>query len=390
MIEKPWGRLAGVRPLKPLHKLLDEGFDYEASFNSMQKQYGISEKKFDLLWRVAAVERPVLLESSDPGLFSVYIGIPFCPTRCLYCSFPSHSLQDLGELRSLFVDTLISEITSTGSLVKSLGIQPYSIYLGGGTPTSLTASELDRVLDALHTSIPGRCRELTVEAGRPETLSGAHFEILNKHQVGRISVNPQSMHSVTLHTIGRCHSPGEVVTAVKDARLTGIPVVNMDLIVGLPGEDTSMVVETVNQVLALSPENITIHVFSRKRGSLFNENRQAFTLPDAEEATAMHTAVTSMLEPDYRPYYLYRQREILGGLENIGYSLPGTECLYNIVMIEERHNILGLGCGATSKFVSGRFPLKNMASPKDVRIYLERATQLIHSRSEELKRRLRK
>jgi oxygen-independent coproporphyrinogen III oxidase len=390
MIEKPWGRLAGVRPLKPLHKLLDEGFDYETSYNNMQKQYAISKEKFDLLWRVAAVERPVLLESSNPGLFSVYIGIPFCPTRCLYCSFPSHSLQELGELRSLFVDTLISEITSTGSLVKSLGIQTYSVYLGGGTPTSLTASELDQVLDALYCSLPGRWRELTVEAGRPETLTGAHFEILKKHHVSRISVNPQSMHALTLQTIGRCHSPGEVVTAVKDARLTGIPVINMDLIVGLPGEDTSMVMDTVSQVLALAPENITVHVFSRKRGSIFNEHRESFTLPDAKEATAMHTAVASMLESDYRPYYLYRQREILGGLENIGYSLPGTECLYNIVMIEERHNILGLGCGATSKFAGGQFPLKNLGSPKDVRIYLERAKQLIHTRSEEIKRRLNK
>ncbi len=386
MFEKPWGQLGGVRPSKLLQKLLDDGLAQEEALNVMHSNYGISREKFDLLWRVAAVERPVLLEGSNPLLYSIYVGIPFCPTRCFYCSFPSHSLRELGELRTRYVDTLLREIEMTARLTESLGLSPYTVYLGGGTPTSLEPEELDRVLCALHDSLPGQWREFTVEAGRPDTLCDGHFELFNKHNVTRVSINPQTMHEATLQTIGRSHSPGQINSAVSAARRKNVPVINMDVIVGLPGENTAMTKETMSQVLALHPENITVHVFSRKRASRFNEDKEKFSLPSSREVLSMHTAVTKQLEPAYRPYYLYRQREILGGLENIGYSLPGRECIYNIVMIEERHHIIGLGCGATSKFINRDLSLTNLSSPKDVRVYLERVDQLMAKRSKLLTR----
>jgi oxygen-independent coproporphyrinogen-3 oxidase len=384
MTGKPWGKLEGVRPSKLVHKLLDDGLDYWPAFNKLNAKYGISEEKFSLLWRVAAVERPVLIESSDPRLFSVYVGIPFCPSRCLYCSFPSHSLHELGALRSRFTDTLVKEIESLGKLAEKMGMRAYSVYLGGGTPTALMPDELDSVLGALSAALPGQWRELTVEAGRPDTLSSEHFDVLKKHKTGRISINPQTMHAKTLEAMGRCHSPGDVVAAVEDARRVGLPVINMDLIIGLPGENDAMTAETARRVLEMKPENITIHVFSRKRASRFNEERDSFVLPSPQEASAMHRAVTSLLDASYHPYYLYRQREILGGLENIGYSLPGRECVYNVAMIEERHNIIGLGCGATSKYVNPDFTLTNKSSPRDVRLYLERVQQLAKIREKEI------
>ncbi len=381
MSEKPWGQLVGVRPSKLMQKLLDDGLDYEKAFKVLQSRHGISEEKFDLLWQVASVGRTVLQECSNPLLFSVYVGIPFCPTRCFYCSFPSHSLRELGELRTHYVEALLREIEMTARLTESLGMSAYTVYLGGGTPTSLEPHELERVLCALRHSLPGQWREFTVEAGRPDTLCDGHFELFSKHNVTRVSINPQTMHAATLQTIGRSHSPGQVKDAVAEARRRNVPVINMDVIVGLPGENAVMAEETMRQVLALSPENITVHVFSRKRASRFNTAKEKFSLPSSREVLAMHTAVTKQLESAYRPYYLYRQRDILGGLENIGYSLPGSECVYNIAMIEERHNIIGLGCGATSKFINSDLSLTNLSNPKGVRIYLERIEQLTAKRS---------
>lgn len=384
MTDKPWGLLAGVRPAKQLHLLLDKGLGYDDAKMQMQQTYRLSGDKFDLLWRICQTERPVLAESSFPHLFSVYVGIPFCPTRCLYCSFPSHSLRDLGKLRSQFVDTLLLEIEQTGRVTHEFGMKPYSVYVGGGTPTALTPMDLDRIFTSLRKAFPGDWREFTVEAGRPDTLTDEHMAVMKAHLVTRISVNPQTMHQTTLDIIGRYHSPDDVRQAVKRVKKAGIAVLNMDLIVGLPGEDAAMVGRSVAEVVALAPENITVHVFSRKRASRFNENQHRFPQPSAEDAAVMQRAATVPLETLYKPYYLYRQREILGGLENIGYTVPGLENAYNIVMIEERHHILGLGGGATSKFIRPDLSLTNVSAPKDVLMYLQRAGRLHERRKHEL------
>ena len=380
MVVEPWGRLVGIRPSKQLHRLLDLGLDYNKALSHMQSTDGISEEKFSLLWRVAQIGRPIVEESSHPHLYSIYVGIPFCPTRCLYCSFPAYSIQELGKLRGRFLDALLYEIEATGKLVKKHDMQPYTIYIGGGTPTSLSPQELQRVLEALRGSFPGVWREFTVEAGRPDTVTNEKLTILKQHNVTRISINPQSMHQSTLDLIGRCHSPQDVAQAVEQARDIEFDVLNMDLIVGLPSENTEMVRESVKQVLAFAPENITVHSFSRKRASRFNLQQEKFSLPESEQAIHMHHAAIELLESKYHPYYLYRQRDILGGQENVGYCLPGCECLYNIVMIEERHHIFGLGSGATSKLVRPDYTLSNITTPKDPAIYIERVQDLTATR----------
>ncbi len=380
-----WGNLEGVRPSKQVHRLLDAGLDYGEARREMSLRHGISDEKFDLLWRIAAVERPVLAESSRPNLFSVYVGIPFCPSRCLYCSFPSHSLKELGRLRKKFVAALLFEIEETAVLVARLGLDAYSVYVGGGTPTSLLPEELEGVLAALRQAFPGQWREFTVEAGRPDTISAEQIKVLAAAGVDRVCINPQTMHKETLRLIGRDHTPAETTLAVAAVRRWLSPArVNMDLIVGLPGENREMVASSAREVVALAPENITVHVFARKRASRFNDEKDSFILPSAEEAVAMHRAATGLLEPVYRPYYLYRQRGIPGGLENVGYSLPGYESAYNIAMIEERHHIIGLGGGANSKLINTDLTLLNLHNPKDVRIYLERFMELAARRAVEL------
>jgi oxygen-independent coproporphyrinogen-3 oxidase len=389
-MDNPWGMLAGVRPSKPLHQLLDQGMGFNDAFLSMRQRYRISRDKFTLLWRVAELERPVLAGSMDPRLFSIYVGIPFCPSRCIYCSFPSHSLRELGMLQGAFVEALLFEIEDAGNLTRNMGMRPYSVYVGGGTPTSLSPGDLDRVLHVLHDSFPGNWREFTVEAGRPDTISIEQLDVLKKWRVNRISINPQTMHARTLQLIGREHTPQDVGVAMKEARKAGFSAINMDLIIGLPGENTPMVAETTCQIIAFKPENVTLHMFSPKRASSYSQNRERFTLPSADEAAEMHTKAAGLLEALYQPYYLYRQREILGGLENIGYTLPGHTCVYNVVMIEERHHILGVGTGATSKYIYPDFKLLNFSSPKDVRIYIQRVKQLAESRREKLSRAMEK
>ncbi|NLZ39129.1 MAG: coproporphyrinogen dehydrogenase HemZ [Firmicutes bacterium] len=387
MTEKPWGTLVGVRPAKQLHRLLDQGMNYETAFAQMHAESKISPEKFSLLWQVCQKERPILAESSQPHLFSVYVGIPFCPTRCLYCSFPSHSLTELGSFRKQFIATLLEEIVATGALTQELNLQPYTVYFGGGTPTALNAEELDTIISALRQAFPGTWCEFTIEAGRPDTLTAEHLEVMSQHGVNRISINPQTMHQATLNRIGRRHTPEDIIHAMQAVRRTKIDIINMDLIVGLPGEKPKLVQASVQQVLALSPENITLHVFSRKRASRYAKNEELFPLPDKDKIIEMHGIATTLItEQGYQPYYLYRQRDILGGLENIGYALPGSECLYNIVMIEERHHILGLGGGASSKFIRPDFSLKNISSPKDVRMYIERCPQLLQLREHELRK----
>lgn len=374
-----WGNLVGVRPSKLLQKLLDQELSYDESYREMERLYHISREKFDLLWQVCTLARPAVMEGFNPRLFSVYAGIPFCPSRCLYCSFPSHSLKELGSLRSYFVDALLFEIRHTGELARKNGLRVHTVYLGGGTPTSLLPRELDMLLKAMRQELPGEPVELTVEAGRPDTLTEEHLKVMQENRVTRISVNPQTMQESTLQVIGRLHSPQDIEQAVTGVRAYLKASLNMDLIVGLPGETPEMVGDSTRQVLQMNPENVTLHVFSRKRASLFN--RQRVPLPGPETVVQMQNAAKELLSASYRPYYLYRQRDILGGLENVGYSLPGRECLYNILMIEERHNILGIGGGASSKLVRPDLSLVNLSTPKDVRMYLERVRETAERRA---------
>ena len=340
----PWGRMQGVRPNKPFYRLLDAGFSLNEAARRMQKRYGVSDEKVALLQQVAKVEYPFLCQLA-PQTASVYVGIPFCPSRCLYCSFPAHSLQELGQERRPFVSALLQEIAAIGGLLQQKDMAVDSVYIGGGTPTALAPSDLDCICQALRQQLPQPWREFTVEAGRPETLTPAHIAVLRRAGVNRISINPQTKHAETLELIGRQHSAVDIEQALSRSR-DHFPNINMDLILGLPGEGLSQVKASVEWVTGMQPENITLHMFSPKRASRFTDEQADWKemLPTDSLAAEMVESANQLLEQaGYHPYYLYRQRNILGGQENVGWSLPGHECRYNMIIISERQHLLGLG-----------------------------------------------
>lgn len=379
----PWGRMQGVRPSKPYQQYLSQGLAEQEAAAQMQATYGVSAEKLHLLRQVGAFGQ-VLLRDIDPRAVSIYVGIPFCPTRCLYCSFPAFSLSDLGRERGRFVQALLTEIAAIGSLLRQQGRPVDSVYLGGGTPTALSPADLNQVLSALQRELPAGWREFTVEAGRPETLTAEQLAVLSAHGVERISINPQTAHDRTLRAIGRRHLAVDVETAFARSREL-FPVINMDLILGLPGEGREDVQRSLHWVLGMQPENITLHMFSPKRASRYSAEQEEWVdqLPPADMAQAMNTWCQRQLaEAGYRPYYLYRQRNILGGQENTGWAKPGTACRYNVLMIEERQHILGLGVGASSKFLQEDGKLQNFSNPKDVLNYLHRLSQLIADKLE--------
>lgn len=375
--------MQGVRPSKPFQQYLAQGASPAQAAACMQQRYGVSVEKLALLAETAGYTRD-LLTGLDPRAVSVYVGIPFCPTRCLYCSFPSHSLQSLGRERERFVQALIAEITALAAVVRQQQRPVDSVYIGGGTPTALGPLDLQRVLTALRRELPGGWRELTVEAGRPETLTSEQVAMLAGQGVQRISINPQTKSDQTLQLIGRQHSAAAIEAAWQRCR-PHFPVINMDLILGLPGEALPDIQESLRWVLDFHPENITLHMFSPKRASRFSEEQAVWAgqLPDGAAARAMTAwCYQALRAAGYRPYYLYRQRGILGGQENVGWALPGTECRYNGLMIEECQDILGLGGGASSKFLRPGGKLENHSNPKDVQVYIRRGQQLIAEKLE--------
>lgn len=374
----PWGKLQGVRPSKLMQRFLDSGLSLAEAALRMQQDYGIAPDKADLLSQASTFTR-ALLAGLDPKAVSIYVGIPFCPTRCLYCSFPSHSLAELGKERGRFVHALAKETAALGSYLRQNQRPMDSVYVGGGTPTALAPADLDSVLTALERELPGDWREFTVEAGRPETLTDEQLAVLVGHHVQRISINPQTSNDRTLQVIGRKHRVVEVEAAYRKSRAL-FPVINMDLILGLPGEGLGDVQNSLRWVLDLRPENITLHMFSPKRASRFTSEQSdwAGQLPGWAESQSMtEWCYAQLTVAGYRPYYLYRQRNILGGQENVGWALPGTECRYNVIMIEERQDLLGLGGGATSKFLQADGSLENLSNQKDVLTYIDRVDQLI-------------
>ncbi len=378
----PWGKMQGVRPVKPLYRWLDAGLSLSEALAKMQVTYGVSSDKLALLREVAEFEYR-FITSLSPGAVSVYVGIPFCPSRCLYCSFPSHSLRELGQERKRFVSSLLTEIDALGQQVQRLGFTVDSVYVGGGTPTALPARDLGQILQALRQALPQPWQEFTVEAGRPETLTDDHIEVLVQAGVERISINPQTKQQKTLDLIGRPHSAADIEAAV--AR-TGnhFQTLNMDLILGLPQEGLAEVQASLEWVLGLGPKNITLHMFSPKRASRFTAEQDSWQgmLPSAELAARMvETANLSLRQAGYHPYYLYRQRNILGGQENVGWTLPGHACRYNMIMISERQHIIGLGGGAASKFLNADGTLVAQSNPKDVRVYIERLDELIANKT---------
>ena len=345
----PWGMLTGVRPVKLLRMLLDEdGEEYAREI--LVDRYHCSQDKYDLCRQTMQAEHRIL-ELSKPESFSLYISIPFCPTRCSYCSFVSQSVEKAKKLMPDYVSLLVKEIEATAQLAKEIGLCLETVYMGGGTPTTLNAEQLYTVLGAVNKYFDmSAVREFTVEAGRPDTVTIEKLQAIKACGAERISINPQTLSDEVLANIGRKHSAAQVYEAMNMARSVGFESINMDLIAGLPGDDIVSFGKTLDGVLSMKPENITVHTLSMKRASTLVTSGQI--QPDAFRNPAsdmLEVCAQRLPENAYRPYYLYRQTRMLGNLENVGWALDGHDGLYNVYIMDETHTILAVGAGGVTK-----------------------------------------
>ena len=345
----PWGVLTGVRPIKLLRRLMEsmgeqEGIDY------YKNDLLVSDKKLNLALITEKCEREIL-ELSKNDSFSLYISIPFCPSRCNYCSFVSQSIEKAKYLIDDYVELLCKELECTAKIAKDLNLRLETVYMGGGTPTTLSASQMDRVLSTVNENFDmSTCREFTVEAGRPDTITKDKLLAIKRNKVDRISINPQTLNDEVLEIIGRKHSAQDAVDAFHLARECGFDNINMDLIAGLKGDYYESFKNTLDRVLELNPESVTVHTLSLKRSSNLNTNNIEIDIGIKNETTNMVDYSQSvLLENDYVPYYLYRQSRMAGNLENVGWSKKGKESLYNVYVMDETHTILACGAGAVTK-----------------------------------------
>ena len=343
-IHPPWGSLTGIRPTHLIYEAMADGLDAQTAAQRVRSQFDLTEEKADLLAQIARVQSQ--LPPPDDRWMDVYIGIPFCTTRCTYCSFSSGEIGN-GKLVEPYMAALLSEMAQCAGLLREAGKTLRALYIGGGTPTSLNEEQLARLLDATMQYFPG-AMEYTVEAGRPDTITPGKLRTIHAAGVGRISINPQTMVDRTLRVIGRGHTAQQVIDAYAMARAEGIRHINMDVITGLPGESLEDFAVTMNAARALRPESLTVHTLAIKRSSrLHLENAP---LPDDETAAEMvRMGLATARELGMEPYYLYRQKQMAGNQENVGYALPGHACQYNVDIMEETTHILALGAGGISK-----------------------------------------
>ena len=370
--EPPWGALTGVRPVKIPTKAMLAGATAAQAEGVLKDTYHVSPLRRQLAMDCAKASLAAQA-SLNPNEVSLYVGIPFCPTRCAYCSFVSADVGRSLKLIEPFLDALSQEIAATGKVLEEAGLRVRTIYFGGGTPTTLTVPQLDRVMGELadHMDLSG-CTEYTVEAGRPDTITREKMDVLYRRGCGRVSVNPQTMADHVLSAMGRSHRSADILSAYALVRESGIPCVNMDLIAGLPADTVDGFRASLDQVLELGPENITVHTLALKKGSRLMEEGGA--IPSGADVAAMlDYAWSALRQAGQIPYYLYRQKYMSGSFENVGWCRPGTESLYNICMMEELHTILSLGGGGMTKLVdpaAGR--IVRIANPKYPKEYLER------------------
>lgn len=376
-----WGILVGIRPVKIARTYMEHGFTEEDTIRHLQTDYLMSEEKASFITMIAVKERPFL--RVQPNHISIYIGIPFCPTHCLYCSFPSALLpKDHTQIESFLAD-LKREITATSEMIRQYNLAVDTIYIGGGTPTSLSDEDFYDLLAFIKHKIPlSGAAEFTVEAGRPDTITTKKIEAMCVHGVTRISLNPQTMQEKTLKRIGRNHTVRDIIDIFEQIRKSSIAVINMDVIVGLPGETAEDVRDTMAQIKQLDPDNVTIHSLAVKRASPLKERLIDYPLPTFAVSREMFRIAEEMAgEMGMKPYYLYRQRNIQGNLENVGYAKVGAESVYNIRMIEERQTIIGIGPSSTTKilFRDGK-TFQNLFHPKNVAVYGEKLAEYVAER----------
>ena len=346
-IRPKWGVLTGIRPVKLAMQLHDMGLSEEEIRKKLKEERLVSDEKLDLLLTTMEHELEIRA-SSRPNSVSLYISIPFCPSRCSYCTFTSHSVEKAAKLIPQYVELLCGELKDIVVLIDEIGLHLETVYMGGGTPTVLTAKQLDRVLSTVNESFDMTgVRELTVEAGRPDTITAEKLAVLKKNGVGRISINPQTMDDEVLAAIGRKHTAEDVKNAFALAKTFGFDSINMDLISGLPGDNMEKFRKTIAEVIAMNPDNITLHTLTVKHGANLAPMAQSVF---AATADAMNEyAYGEFAKAGYFPYYLYRQKGTVDNLENVGFCKPGKEGIYNIFIMDETHTVLSAGAGGVTK-----------------------------------------
>ena len=368
-ISPAWGSLTGVRPSKVALSLIREGGKKRA------------EKELQELYCVTPVRARLAIEAADAGIraaaelepndISLYAGIPFCPTRCAYCSFVAQSVEKSFSLVEPYLEALFDEITAAGQLVRELGLNVKSFYMGGGTPTTLTADQMDRLLTKLEQNFDfNGLAELTIEAGRPDTIDEEKLRVLRAHNTTRVSINPQTMEDNVLAAIGRRHTADDIRRAMEQVRAANFPHVNMDLIAGLPEDTPEGFARSLDEVISMGADNITVHTLSLKKGSRIM--LEGSRIPGADEVAQMlDYADPTLRKHGFAPYYLYRQKYMSGSFENVGWTKPGGTGLYNIYIMEELHSILSLGAGGSTKMVGGG-QIRRAFNAKYPREYIDR------------------
>lgn len=384
----PWGNLTGIRPTKIPMKLLEEGKSREEIYRYMKDTYFASDEKIELATDIAERENAILKKIDYDNGYSLYIGIPFCPTTCLYCSFTSFPIVKWEKRMALYKEALFKEMEYVAEQMKDRPLS--TIYFGGGTPTSLNPQDLDEILTKVEELFPvEQAVEFTVESGRPDSITREKLQVLRNHGISRISINPQTMKQATLDLIGRRHTVEDVKEKFLLARELGFDNINMDLIVGLPEETIDDVRQTMEEIKALRPDSVTVHSLAIKRAARLNIYKERYgNLKIVNTQEMIDLTAQYAEEMGLKPYYLYRQKNMAGNFENVGYAVPGKECLYNILIMEEKQTIAACGAGTTTKVY---FPAENRIeraeNVKEVEQYIDRIDEMIGRKEKLLGRR---
>ena len=381
-LTQPWGILTGVRPVKLLRRLAEESSE-EQAVKKFEKDFFVSNEKIALSRETEHNERKIL-ELSKPESFSLYVGIPFCPSRCSYCSFVMASIERAEKLIEPYTKLLCEEIKRTAEIANKLGLRLETVYFGGGTPTTLSAEQLDTVLGTVNKSFDmSTCREFTVEAGRPDTIDIAKLLALKENKVDRISINPQTVNDEVLKTIGRKHTAQQFFDAFELARKCGFDNINTDLIAGLPTDTPESFKNSLDSIVRLKAECITVHTLCMKRASRLTTEGVTLDLQQARDAREMLAYTQNILgQNEYIPYYMYRQSRMVGNLENVGWSKKGFESLYNVYVMDETHTILACGSGGVTKLKRNNPDyLERIFNFKYPYEYIDRFDELIQRKS---------
>ncbi len=375
-IRPQWGLLTGVRPAKIVSTLLAEGKDETECFRYLTEDYLVMPNKAELTIKVAKAEQRILEGNGEKDL-SLYIGIPFCPTRCIYCSFTAYPLKQYEKRVDDYLDAMCKELDFIGEYAKEF--QMKNIYIGGGTPTSLNEMQLERLLKKIDELFDTADMEYTIEAGRPDTITKEKLRLMKAYGVNRISINPQTMNEDTLKAIGRKHSVEDIKRVFHEARELGHENINMDLILGLPEESVAHVKRTFEEIMELKPDNVTVHTLAVKRASRLKEEFDQHQMTTAEVLDQMLVvAETYAKELHMEPYYMYRQKNMVGNFENVGYCTEGKEGVYNIQIMEEKQTVLAVGCGGSTKTYDPKTDkIERIFNVKGVEEYIDRIDEMI-------------